>query len=66
LIIDKEIIVEVKAIDKIVGAHKAQVINYLVASGLSTGLVINFGNPKVEVARLTNPNMENYHGLCSD
>ena len=48
---------EVKAVDKIVGAHKAQVRNYLVASGLRAGLVINFGNPKVEVARLTNPNI---------
>ena len=57
LIIDQEIIVEVKAVDKIVGAHKAQVLNYLVASGLRAGLVINFGNPKVEVARLTNPNI---------
>jgi hypothetical protein len=49
--------VEVKAVDKIVGAHKAQVINYLVASGLRTGLIINFGNPKVEIARLSNPNI---------
>lgn len=55
LIINREIIVEVKAVDKIIGAYKAQVINYLVASGLSTGLIINFGNPKVEIARLSNP-----------
>ncbi len=56
LIIDKEIIVEVKAVNKIIGAHKAQIINYLVASGLTTGLIINFGNPKVEIARLSNEN----------
>lgn len=55
LIINREIIVEVKAVDKIVGAHKAQVINYLVTSGLTIGLIINFGNPKVEIARLSNP-----------
>lgn len=55
LLINKEIIVEVKAVDNIVGAHKAQLINYLVASGLTTGLIINFGNPKVEIARLSNP-----------
>ena len=57
LIIDKEIIVEIKAVPNIIGAHKAQIINYLVASGLQVGLIINFGNPKVEVARLSNPNM---------
>ncbi len=55
LIIDKKIIVEVKAVNKLIGAHKAQIINYLVASGLTTGLIINFGNPKVEIARLSNP-----------
>ncbi len=55
LVVDNEIIVEVKAIDKIAGAHKAQVINYLAASGLRTGLIINFGNPRVEIARLSNP-----------
>lgn len=55
LLVDKEIIVEVKAVEKIIGEHKAQLINYLVASGLNTGLIINFGNPKVEIARLGNP-----------
>lgn len=53
LVIDKEIIVEVKAIDKIVGTHKAQVINYLTISGLKAGFIINFGNPKVEIARVS-------------
>jgi GxxExxY protein len=57
LIIDKVIIVEVKAVDKIISAHKAQVFNYLVALRLTTGLIINFGNPKVEVARLYNQNI---------
>ncbi len=55
LIIDRQIIVEVKAVDIIIGAHKAQIINYLAASGLSTGLIINFGKPKVQIARLTKP-----------
>ena len=61
LVIDREIIVEVKAVNKIIGAYKAQVINYLVASGLTTGLIINFGNPKVEIARLSNPKITAEH-----
>jgi GxxExxY protein len=61
LLLDKEIIVEVKAVERIIGDHKAQVINYLVASGLNIGLIINFGKPKVEIARLANPkNLEKY------
>ncbi len=61
LIVDGQIIVEVKAVDSIIGAHKAQVINYLAASGLSTGLIINFGKTKVEIARLIKPQIfKNY------
>lgn len=63
LIINNEMIVEVKTVDKIVSAHKAQVINYLAASGLSTGLIINFDNPKVEIARLSNPKVIKDHYL---
>ena len=57
LVINKEIIVEVKAIDKIVGINKSQVINYLVTSGMKIGLIVNFGNPRVEIARLSNPKL---------
>ena len=34
LIVNGKVIVEIKSIEKIVGAHKAQVINYLKATGL--------------------------------
>jgi GxxExxY protein len=52
LIVEEKIIVEVKAVDNIVGEHKAQVINYLSASNLQIGLIINFGQGKVQTARL--------------
>ena len=35
--------VEVKATDRIIGEHKAHVINYLAVSGMLVGLIINFG-----------------------
>ena len=35
--------------------HKAQVINYLAASKLPVGLIINFGQLKVQTARLQHP-----------
>ena len=58
LIIDKEVIVEVKAVDKIVGIHKLQLINYLAGTGLTTGLIINFGNPKIQIAHVFNPKLQ--------
>jgi len=38
-----EIIVEIKALDQLIGKHHAQVINYLKATKKKVGLLINFG-----------------------
>jgi GxxExxY protein len=52
-----KIIVEIKAVSALVDEHRAQVINYLNATGFSLGLLINFGSyPKVEYERLANTN----------
>ena len=59
LIVEDKIIVEVKATHNSIGEHKAQVINYLSASGLPVGLIINFGQFKVQTARLQHPRFVN-------
>ena len=47
-----KIIVEIKAISKIVDEHRAQLINYLNASHFMLGFLINFGHhPKLEFER---------------
>ena len=33
--------------------HEAQIINYEKATGIEVGLLINFGNPKLEYKRFT-------------
>jgi GxxExxY protein len=48
-----KIILELKAVKETGAEHKAQVINYLKATGIKLGLLINFGtHPKVAIARL--------------
>lgn len=49
----EKIIVELKAVKEIAPAHKAQVINYLKATGIKLGLLVNFGTfPKASITRL--------------
>ena len=48
-----KIIVEIKAVKDIAPEHKAQVINYLKATGIKLGLLVNFGTyPKASITRL--------------
>jgi len=47
-----KIILELKTVKKIAPEHKAQIINYLKATNLKLGLLINFGShPKAEIER---------------
>jgi len=49
LIVDHKLILELKAVDKLTQFHEIQLVNYLKATGLDDGLLINFGALKVEV-----------------
>jgi len=50
-----KIIVEIKAVSTLTDEHRAQVLNYLNATGLKLGLLVNFGHyPKLEWERLAN------------
>jgi GxxExxY protein len=48
-----KIIIEIKAVKELVDQHRAQVHNYLKASGFKLGLLVNFGHyPKAEIERI--------------
>lgn len=44
LIVESKIIVELKAINALTKAHEVQLLNYLKATGMQVGLLINFGD----------------------
>ena len=50
----EEVIVEIKAIAGLSGVEEAQIINYLKATGLKVGLLINFGAKSLEHKRFVN------------
>lgn len=52
LVVENELIVELKCVDRLGNEHLAQCINYLKASGLRVGLLINFQKAKVEWRRV--------------
>ena len=52
IVVNEEIILELKSGKGINNAHMAQVLNYLKATGLRLGLILNFGPDKLESKRL--------------
>jgi GxxExxY protein len=52
VLVEKRVIVELKAIKSLTSEHEAQLIHYLKATGIKVGLLINFGKAKVEWKRL--------------
>ena len=53
LLVEEKVLVELKAAKAIAPEHQAQIINYLKATGIEVGLLMNFGNPKLEYKRFT-------------
>ena len=50
-----KIILELKAVKELADEHRAQVQNYLKATGFQLGLLVNFGHhPKLEIERIAN------------
>ena len=49
MIVDRRVIVELKAVSSLTTIHEVQLVNYLTATGIDDGLLINFGSDKIEI-----------------
>ena len=60
LVIDNQVLVEIKAVETLLPVHVAQVLTYLKLSGMRTGLLANFNVPVLKrgLRRLTRKNNE--------
>ena len=52
ILVEDQIILELKAQDKIIDIHKAQTLNYLRATNLRLAILLNFGKSRLEHERL--------------
>ena len=58
LIVEDKLLVEIKSIDRTVPAHSAQLLNYLRATGLHVGLLLNFGPARLGITRVVHDHDE--------
>ena len=47
LIVEEELLIEVKSVDRVMPVHRAQVLTYLKLAGLHQGLIVNFNQTLV-------------------
>ena len=61
LIVNDELIIELKAVSSLVIEHEVQLVNYLTATGKDIGLLINFGGRSLEFKKkFRNPKPETF------
>jgi GxxExxY protein len=51
ILVEGKVILELKAIDQLQKVHEAQLLNYLKATGIGVGLLVNFRHPKADIKR---------------
>jgi GxxExxY protein len=54
IVVEESVVVELKAVKTFDDVHFAQCINYLKATGMKICLLINFGQPRIELKRFMN------------
>jgi len=51
IVVEDQVILELKVVDSLQKIHEAQLLNYLKATGFKIGILVNFIHPKAEIKR---------------
>jgi len=51
IVVEGQVIIELKAVEQLAGIHEAQLLNYLKATEYKVGLLVNFTHPKAVIKR---------------
>jgi GxxExxY protein len=52
LLVEDKVIVELKTVEALDKIHEAQLLNYLKATGIRVGMLVNFKHPRAEIKRM--------------
>jgi len=52
ILVENQVVVELKAVDSLKPVHQAQLLNYLKVTGMRIGLLVNFGGTSAEFKRM--------------
>jgi len=52
ILVEEQVIVELKTVEALDNVHEAQLLNYLKATRINVGLLVNFKHPKAELKRM--------------
>lgn len=51
IVVEGKVVLELKAVSGLMPSHEVQLVNYLTTSGIQTGLLVNFGSPRIQIKR---------------
>lgn len=52
VVVEDGVIVEIKTVENLDRIHEAQLFNYMKATGIQVGLLVNFKHPKADIKRM--------------
>ena len=52
ILVEKQVIIELKTVEKLTNNHEAQLLNYLKATGIKVGILVNFKQTRAEIKKM--------------